>query len=119
SLHAERLYQGTETVRNFEKAWRLQADRARGKQVPRTSTRYPHRLQYGELCKLGKHISALHTAGLTSRNLKLVFLDDLAGSPTRTVADVFRFLELPANEPVKTHHLNRRRSPLPLVPYVL
>jgi hypothetical protein len=96
SLHAERLWQGVETVRDFEKAWRLQPLRKQGKYIPRTIRRDPERLQYGSYCRLGEQLSRLYSHVSPSRVLVLV-LDDLASNPQREYQKVLHFLGITEN----------------------
>jgi hypothetical protein len=91
SLHAERVWNGIEVVKDFEKAWRLQEARRNGKLIPATARRDPERLQYGEYCKLGKQLERLYSIVPQDRVLVLV-LDDMAQNPAQEYQRVLQFL---------------------------
>ena len=91
SLHAEYVWQGEETVRDFEKAWRLQTVRRQGQQIPATVRKDPDRLQYGSYCCLGEQIQRLLSVVPRAQVLILV-LDDLAQDPLQEYQKTLRFL---------------------------
>jgi hypothetical protein len=92
ALHAEMLFWGHETVRDFKTAWDLQAERRRGRRLPRLSWAR-RRLLYGEMCLLGAQLERLLTAVPISRVL-VVVLDDLAVAPRQQYLRVLEFLGL-------------------------
>lgn len=94
SLHSERVWQGVETEKDFEKAWCLQPLRKRGRFIPATVRADPERLQYGLYCCLGEQISRLYSLVPAERVLVLV-LDDLAAQPRCEYERVLRFLDVP------------------------
>lgn len=96
SLHSERVWGGAETVKDFEKAWRLQDARRHGKYIPLTMRRDPDRLQYGAYCRLGEQIDRLYSHVSQDRVLVLT-LDDLAKNPQREYQKVLRFLDISEN----------------------
>lgn len=91
SLHAERLWQGVETVGDFERAWRLQGVRRQGKHIPATVRRDPERLQYGAYCRLGEQVDRLLSHARADRVLLLV-LDDIAQQPQQEYQKALEFL---------------------------
>jgi hypothetical protein len=91
SLHAERVWNGMEVIKDFEKAWRLQESRRKGKFIPATVRRDPERLQYGEYCKLGEQLKRLYSIVSRDRVLVLV-LDDMAQNPAQEYRKVLQFL---------------------------
>lgn len=76
ALHGERLKQGRENVRSFEKAWRLQSERRRGRFIPWSVREDPERLLYGEYCKLGQQMDRLLTR-VPQGQVHVVILDDV------------------------------------------
>lgn len=94
SLHSERVWQGVETERDFEKAWRLQPLRKQGRFIPATIRADPERLQYGAYCCLGEQVNRLYSLVSPERVLVLI-LDDLAVQPQCEYEKVLRFLGVP------------------------
>lgn len=96
SIHQRLLYQGDETVREFDKAWRLTADRAQGRKIPR-SCLDPRLLRYDEVARLGAHVEAFFNAVGRERCL-VVLYDDIAADADAVFAKVLKFLNLPPFE---------------------
>lgn len=114
ALHAERVWQGRETVRTFQRAWELQGKRAGGKQVPRTTRADPDRLQYGSYCKLGEQLTRLSTF-VPRERVCVVLLEDMAADPKREYERVLTFLGVTSDDRTDFPVHNRRkdvRSPL-------
>lgn len=109
ALHSERVWQGRETVKDFEKAWRLQKDRKLGKHIPRTVREDPERLQYGSYCRLGEQLKRLHR-NTSQEQVLPILLDDLRENPEREYRKILVFLDVaPDNrEEFSTH--NRRKG---------
>jgi len=93
SIHQRLLYQGDETVRDFDKAWRLTAQRAHGRKIPR-SCLDPRLLRYDEVGQLGKHVEAFFEAVGRERCL-VVLYDDIAADSAAVFARMLDFLGLP------------------------
>jgi hypothetical protein len=94
SIHQRLLYQGDETVRDFDKAWRLTKDRAQGRKIPRTCLD-PRLLRYDEVAMLGKHVQAFFDAVGRERCLVILY-DDIAADSNAVFARLLEFLNLPA-----------------------
>ena len=93
SLHQRLLFQGDEDVSDFPTAWRLQADRARGRRIPGRCVE-PRQLQYAEVARLGKHLQRfIDTVG--RERCHIVVYDDLAADPAAVYAGLLGFLGLP------------------------
>ncbi|PWG61356.1 sulfotransferase [Spiribacter halobius] len=91
ALHDECLRQGWETVRGFERAWRLQERRRAGRRVPFTARGDPERLLYGPYCRLGEQLERLY--GRVERERVLpILVDDLREDPGREYRRVLAFL---------------------------
>lgn len=108
SLHAERVFNGVETVKDFEKAWKLQEERKKGKYIPRTIKKDPERLQYGAYCRLGEQLERLYKIVDKERVLVLV-LDDIAQDPKREYQKVLSFLGVPYDGRNEFPVYNRRK----------
>lgn len=92
SLHRRLLYQGDETVRDFAKAWALVAERAAGRQVPRSCID-PRLLHYDEIGRLGKHVGRFMEVVGPDRCFVVVH-DDLAADPAGLYQRLVAFLGL-------------------------
>lgn len=90
SWHNENLLSLDEDEPDPIKAWRLQAERASGRRVPKLC-KEPAFLQYREICSLGHQIQRLFSKVPAGQRLVLT-LDDLILAPSETYARVTRFL---------------------------
>jgi hypothetical protein len=93
ALHAQLLYVGEETVRDFETAWRLQGRRSRGADLPPRS-RDPFLFQFTQLGQLGTQTQRL-LEQFPRNQVKLILYEDFAAAPRRVYDEVIEFLELP------------------------
>lgn len=93
SIHQRLLYQGDENIRDFNRAWRLCADRAQGRRIPR-SCLDPRLLRYDEIGQLGKHVAEFFDAVGKERCL-VVLYDDIAADSEAVFARLLDFLGLP------------------------
>jgi Sulfotransferase family len=95
SFHSHLLYHGGEDVEDFERAWRLQAERGAGRCLP-PYTPDPRLLQYAKLYQLGAQLERLYqTAG---RERVLVhFLDDFRRVPHQGYERTLAFLGVPSD----------------------
>lgn len=92
SFHWQVVYSHEENVRDFERAWSLQADRQRGRYIPgRNKVREV--LQYGTLFKYGEQLERL--LRIAPKNaIEIVFYDDFKRDPGRVYQDVLSFLNV-------------------------
>lgn len=97
SYHALLLYYMDEEVEDFERAWRLQGERAGGSSLPRRCTD-PRLLQYADMARLGKHVETLFRVARRDRCLVIVY-DDLVSDPAAGYRSVLEFLGLDWYEP--------------------
>lgn len=93
ALHGEWKSQGYEPIRSFEKAWRIQEARARGRRVPRVIRDDPERLQYGRYCSLGWQLERLYSLVPAERVMPIV-MDDLRSDPGNEYRRALAFLGL-------------------------
>lgn len=91
ALHDECLRQGWETVRRFERAWRLQAARRAGRRIPFTARGDPERLLYGPYCRLGEQLERLY-ARVGSGRVLPILVDDLRREPGQEYRRALAFL---------------------------
>lgn len=90
SLHQRLLFDGLETEPDFEKAWRLQAPRSHGRQVPGNAFE-PRMLQYGEVGALGTQLERMLRVVRRER-VHLVFYDELKAQTAQTYEKVLSFV---------------------------
>lgn len=93
SLHAESVKSLVEDVTDFHEAWKLQAERRKGRSLPRVCYQKEFVL-YGDFCKLGEQLTRLYSHVQPDR-VHLVFFDELSRSPRDVYLQVLAFLGLP------------------------
>lgn len=92
SWHGQLVFNHTEPVRNFAKAWNLQDSRKRGHNLPRTSKCVEIKmLYYGDVCKLGEQLQRLYQQ-VPANKVHLIFFDDLAADTRATYCQMLDFL---------------------------
>jgi hypothetical protein len=97
SYHHRMLYILEENVKDFEKAWDLQEERARGRRIPRRclSARL---LQYADIGSLGKHVEAL-LARAPREHCHFVVHDEVKRDLVKVYGDTLDFLGLGPHVP--------------------
>ncbi|HUR95847.1 MAG TPA: sulfotransferase domain-containing protein [Gemmatimonadales bacterium] len=93
SLHSQLLYVSEETVPDFETAWRLQARRRQGFDLPR-AIRSPLLVQYEEIGRFGTQAERMLSI-FPATQVKIILYDDFAAAPGRVYDEVIQFLDLP------------------------
>jgi hypothetical protein len=93
SVHQRLLFQGDETESDLARAWRLQASRAAGRNIPQSCID-SRQLQYAEVVSLGKHVEKFFEVVGRERCYISVF-DDLRTDPTSAYLSFLDFLGLP------------------------
>jgi hypothetical protein len=93
SLHSQLLYWGEESEPDFEAAWRLQARRRAGHDLPPQS-REPSLVQYAHIGRLGTQTERLVSI-FPRAQVQLLVYDDFAADPQRAYDDVLAFLGVP------------------------
>ena len=96
SLHQRLLYLGDETVTDFGKAWKLNAERAQGRSIPRScvDARW---LRYDQAGRLGTYVDNFFRAVGRERCFVAVF-DDLISNPEQLGRQLMEFLQLSPDE---------------------
>ena len=105
SLHRRLIYNGDETIRDFEDAWLASSERAFGRRVPRRCAE-PRWLRYDEAGRFATYLERLF-ATVGRDRCHVVLFDDLAGNPAREYRRLFNFLGL---EGLENPDLTPRRS---------
>lgn len=106
ALHSQLLLWSEETVADFELAWRLQARRREGLDLP--TCRSPLLVQYAEVAAFGAQAQRL-LAVFPREQVKLILYDDLAASPQQVYDEVIAFLEIPHDKRTHFPRINENR----------
>lgn len=96
ALHSEMCFWGGEDVRDFEAAWRLEARRRMGMNLPRHSWDDPRKLMYSDWGKLGEQMERLYSR-VPRERVKVILFDDFAADTARVYAEVLAFLGVPSD----------------------
>ncbi len=96
SLHNQRVKQAQEPEFDFERAWRLQAERRRGRKIP-FGVSVPDAMQYGDRACLGKQMQRL-LQYVPRDQLHVIVHDDLRDDPSGVFEAVLEFLDLDYHE---------------------
>ena len=108
SFHSQLLYVAEETVPDFETAWRLQARRARGLDLPPRS-RGAFLLQYAELGRFGTQAQRVLET-FPPNQVKLILYDDFTASPQKVYDEVIQFLDLPHDNRTEFPRINENKQ---------
>lgn len=108
SYHAQLVYSLFENVMDFEKAWHLQKERARGLCIPRTC-RESKFLQYRHVASFGMHMQRI-TENFPREQLKVVFFEDFIHDTQGSYRDILNFLGLPSDERTHFPVVNERKG---------
>lgn len=107
ALHAQLLYVGEETVPDFEAAWRLQARRARGLNLP-PRCREAFLFQFAQLGQFGTQTQRLLSV-FRPHQVKLILFDDFMVTPRRVYDEVVAFLGIPHNGRTEFPRVNENK----------
>lgn len=108
SLHAQRLYSLNEDIEDFESAWHAQFHRCCHLESLPATWYSPETNLYGEICKIGKHVSRVQQF-VPSERLLILFLEDLKENPRREWLKLLAFLGLPDDERKNFESRNSRK----------
>jgi len=108
SFHARLVYLLDEDERDFERAWALQAERARGERIPKRC-RDPRALQYREMASLGTQLARLIERAGRER-VHVVVADDAAADPVAAYRHLLAFLGLPDDGRTRFSRKNAHRE---------
>ena len=107
SFHSQLLYVGEENVSDFEQAWRLQARRAQGLDLPPRS-RGGFLLQYAELGRFGSQTERV-LAHFPPAQVKLILFEDFAADARRVYDEVIAFLGVPHDGRTEFARINENK----------
>lgn len=106
--HSEMLYAGEESERDFERAWVLQKERARGRSLPKMCTR-PLLLQYENVGLLGEGLEKfLQRFGKSQ--VSWILFDDFKADPRAEYQRLLEFLDLPIEMPERFSKINGNKQ---------
>jgi hypothetical protein len=109
SHHRQLLFSHYENEPDFEKAWRLQAERRLGNCIP-PDCRAPMFLQYAESGKLGLQIKRLMQI-FPPEQIKIVVFDDMVSNTAKVYQEILNFLELPHDGRDTFGRINEAKQP--------
>jgi Sulfotransferase domain len=107
SFHLQSVHNHTETQKDFGKAIALEAQRRRGKRIPRLS-HSPEALMYSEHVRYVDQLRRFHAHFPREQVLVLIY-DDFRADNRATVREVLRFLDVDETVAIEPSHV----KPLP------
>ncbi len=110
SFHSKMFSIGRESVKSFEKAWKLQEKRKKKKDKIYQGYLKPKVLNYGEVYKLGKHLKKVYNY-FPKEQVKPILFDDFVGNEKETYKDVLNFLNLPVTDKNDLSKVNTNKEP--------
>jgi hypothetical protein len=108
SDHAQKVYNFQENEPDFEKAWRLSPDRAKGQMVS-PECRAPRYLDYQSIGRLGEQVKRL-MMWVPRRQLHVIVFDDLCSDPGAVCRDALLFLGVRTEPPSSFPVMNARKA---------
>lgn len=104
SLHAQRLKEGYESIRDATQAWDALERRRQGKSLPAICPD-AKLLDYTLFCSVGSQVRRVHELVGASR-VHVIFLEDLSQKPTETYSTICTFLGIDFEKGSKPLHSN-------------
>jgi hypothetical protein len=108
SLHQKRLFEGRESVKDPEKAWRLQGERAEGRSLPRDCLE-PKTLQYGMWCRMGEQLERLY-GHVAAERVRIAFFEEFTADPRGVYEATLEFLQVESDGRSDFDPVNTRRT---------
>lgn len=108
SWHSEIFANGTEDVWDFEKAWRLEKDRARGKHLPPFCIE-KDRLRYSEIGKLGEQMERLLSL-VRREKLLVIIYDDFVAKTPEIYQETLKFLGVHSEDRKEFPRINESKT---------
>ncbi len=93
SWHAQLRFSGQEDIKDLESAWDIQAKRARGQQLPERMAIFAGKLQYRDICAIGKQTAKI-VSKVPKEQLLILLLDDLKQDPETFYSKASAFLDV-------------------------
>lgn len=107
SYHSQLLFNLEEDEKDFQKAWSLQSERAKGNHIPPLQ-KNPMVLQYQALASLGAQVKRLLDI-FPPEQVRLIVFDDFKASTASVYKDVLAFLDLPTDHQITFEKVNANR----------
>ncbi|EDM43239.1 sulfotransferase [unidentified eubacterium SCB49] len=107
SWHSQGVFNGDETVKDFQTAWDLQYSRREGKDIP-DNCRIPETLQYEEIAKIGSQVEKLLKI-FPREQVHFIFLDEFKKNTTKAYKEVLLFLGVDYNGKVTFEKVNANK----------
>jgi hypothetical protein len=107
SLHSQNIFDCIEDEPDFERAWRMQAVRGRGRAIPFLCCE-PKELRYSERCMLGEQLERLYRL-VPRERIKVIVFDDLRADPRGVYEKVLSFLEVPSDGRTEFPNYNKNK----------
>lgn len=108
SLHSQLLYGFQESEKDFEKAWRLQALRRDGKNVP-SQCPEASLLQYAQIARFGDQLERVLNI-FPKDQVKIILFEDFVSSTPEIYNDVLKFLNVPPDGRSSFQRINKRKE---------
>lgn len=108
AMHSQALYNHNENEPDFEKAWKLQAIRAKQQQIPR-GCRAHQILQYKKLASLGYQIERLFSI-FPKEQIKIIFFEEFIQNTKSIYEEVLRFLKVPSDGRMSFPKINESKT---------
>jgi hypothetical protein len=108
SLHVQLVYSLDEDEKDFQKAWRLQAERRSGRRIPKRCRR-PAFLQYAAVGQLGSQVERVLKVFPQSQ-VKTVLFDDFVQDTQRAYEDILAFLKVESDGRIVFPRLNESKT---------
>ena len=108
ALHSELVKTFQDDVGSFERSWRLQEARRRGRRIP-TECIDPRLLHYGRVCALGDQLERFFEV-VPEENRMVVVFDDVVADPSAVYLETLAFLGLADDGRTTFERLNPNRN---------
>jgi sulfotransferase family protein len=109
AVHAQNLFDCIEDQPDFELAWRSQASRREGREIPFLCCE-PRELMYSERCMLGTQLDRLMRT-VPRERIKVIVMDDMRVNPRAVYEEIISFLGLPSDHRTDFPVYNENKVP--------
>lgn len=108
SLHEQLLYTLDEDKESFENSWKLQKERAEGKEIPKTN-REAKMLQYLSVVNYYEQLDRVFNY-FNKEQVKVILFDDFVRNPRHIYLEILHFLSLEDNGLKEFPKINQRKK---------
>lgn len=109
SFHAQQIVNGNENIPGFEEAWRAEADRRRGLQIPAFCSSIEE-LFYSEWVRFGSQLERLFALARPEM-VKVIMFDEFVSDTRKAYTEILQFLEIPDDGRTEFPRMNESRVP--------